>query len=66
MRLILGSDHVSVSQMGPDFLLVDHPSDYPPSEAHFFLQVDQSTSQWKIRLPEGMSSASTRVAIELA
>ncbi len=51
--------------MGPDFLFVESASDYPPGEAMIFMQVDRSASQWKVKLPEGVSKGSTRVALAL-
>jgi hypothetical protein len=63
MRLLVNGTSMSVAQMGPDFLLVDAPIAHPAGEASLVLQVDQSERQWKIRLPDGVSSKSGRVAI---
>ncbi|PYJ07154.1 MAG: hypothetical protein DME25_04490 [Verrucomicrobia bacterium] len=66
MRLIVNGDSISITHMGPDFLLVEPASDHPPGEARIVMQVDESRSEWKVRLPEGISKASTRVALALA
>ena len=66
MRLIVNGDSISITQMGPDFLFVDSATDHPPGEATIVLQVDGSERRWQVRLPEGLSKASTRVALALS
>ena len=63
MRLLVNGSSIAVAQMGPDFLLVDAPINHPPGNASLVLQVDQSERRWDVRLPEGISAASKRVAI---
>jgi hypothetical protein len=63
MQLLVNGGTVPVSQMGPDFLLVDAPFDHPPAEASVVLRVDNSERRWNVRLPNGISAASKRVAI---
>lgn len=66
MRLIVGKSVIRITHMGPDFLLVaDVSGDVPPCEASISLMVDESESQWKVRLPEGISKDSNRVALAL-
>ncbi len=66
MRLLVGGAVIRITHMGPDFLLIDAPGDLPPCEASISLTVDDSESEWKVRLPEGMSKDSNRVALALA
>lgn len=63
MRLLVNGFSIPVSQMSRDFLLVDVPVDHAPADAKLILQVDQSERIWKVRLPEGISATSHRVAI---
>src|SRR6266480_2449351 len=63
MRLLINGGSLSVVQLGPDFLLVDSPIDYPPSDASVVLQVDQNERRWNLRLPNGISAGSKRVGI---
>lgn len=63
MRLFVNGFSIPVTQMGRDFLLVDTPVDHPPVDACLILQVDQSERRWSVRLPEGISEKSKRVAI---
>ena len=63
MRLLVNGFSIPVTQMGRDFLLVDSPVNHPPTDASLILQVDQNERCWNVRLPEGISTASKRVAI---
>lgn len=65
MRLIINGASISITHMGSDFLYVESASDYPPGEATIFLPVDESARQWKVRLPDGISKGSKRVALVL-
>ena len=66
MRLIVNGASISITQMGPDFLFVESATDHPPGEATIVLQVDGSERQWQVRLPDGISKASKRVALALS
>jgi hypothetical protein len=61
--LVLNGHSIPVAQLGPGFLLIDEPADYPPGEASLILRVDESTERWTVRLPEGISASSKRVNI---
>ena len=63
ISLIFNGHSLPVAQMGPGFLLLDVPSDHPPGEASIILRVDQSERRWTVRLPNGISADSKRVAI---
>jgi hypothetical protein len=63
MRLLVNGCSLSVTQMGADFLLVETAVNHPPGDARVFLQVDESESCWSVRLPDGISANSKRVAI---
>lgn len=66
MRLLVSGGSIPVVQMGPDFLLVDAPFDQPPGDASVVLQLDASERRWSVRLPEGISAGSKRVAIAVS
>ena len=63
IHLLVNGSTIRVAQMGPDFLLVDHPVDHGPTEATLVQKIDNSESKWKVRLPDGISSKSERVAL---
>jgi hypothetical protein len=65
MRLIIRGMVVRITHMGPDYLLIESPTDHPPCEASILLRVDESESQWQVRLPNGISKHSNRVALAL-
>ena len=66
MHLLLQGMTIPVVQLGPDFLLLDTTASQPPGEASHVLRVDESERRWPVRLPEGISSASKRVALAVA
>jgi hypothetical protein len=51
--------------MGPDFLFIEGGHDHPPVPATIVLQVDETERRWQVNLPDGISKASTRVALAL-
>ena len=63
MRLLLNGSSIPVVQMGPDFLILQSATEYPPSDATLELCIDTNERRWKVRLPNGISSASRTVTI---
>lgn len=63
MRLLVNGFSIPVRQMGHDFLLVDSAVNHPPAEASVVLRVDHNERRWNVRLPQGISANSNRVAI---
>ncbi len=63
MRLLFNGHSLPVAQLGPDFLLMDHPINHPPTTASMVLQVDQHERRWNVRLPSGMSVETSKVLI---
>lgn len=65
MRLIVNGMSLRITQMGADFVFVDSATDHPPGEGSIVFRVDDSESQWKVSLPDGVSKDSHRVALAL-
>jgi hypothetical protein len=63
MQLIVNGASLSITHMGPDFLIIESPREYPPSEATIVLQIDQSERRWNVRLPEGIRPGRERILI---
>jgi hypothetical protein len=66
MQLLVNGLSLPVAQLGPDFLLLDAPVNHLPSAASIILQIDDSEQRWNVYLPEGISTASKRVALACA
>jgi len=66
MQLLVNGASIAITHMGWDYILVESPIDHPPGEASIVLKVDDSESSWKVRLPEGLSRFSNRVALALS
>ena len=65
MRLIIDGMSLPIAQLGPDFLVLDAPVNYPPANASVSLKVDNAERYWDIRLPNGISPDCNRVTIAL-
>ena len=63
MKLLVNGSSIPVTQMGPDFLLVTDAIDHPAANASIVMKVDESERRWEVRLPNGISLGSKRVAI---
>lgn len=63
MQLLVNGLAVPVVQLGPNFLLLHAPLNLPAGDASVVMQVDQGERRWNVRLPDGSSAASCRVAI---
>ncbi len=63
ISLMFGGHSIPVAQLGPDFLLLDAPTDHPPGPASILLRVDQTGRLWDVRLHNGICATSKRVLI---
>ncbi len=65
MTLHLPGQTVGIAQMGPDFLILDHPLSHPPCNAGVTVMVDDSTRHWEVALPQGIHPEVVRVVVAL-
>ncbi len=63
MQLIINGLSLVVAQMGPDFVFLENPINYPPGIASLILQIDESETRWNVHLPNGISADKKRVQI---
>ena len=63
MRLLLNNLSLPVTQMGPDFVLVDASLNHGPALATMVMQIDGNERRWNVRLPNGISAGNMRVRI---
>src|SRR5205823_14162195 len=66
MQLIINGLSLGITHMGGDFVRIDTAAEHPPCEASIRLKIDDNESQWKVRLPKGISKDSKRVALALS
>jgi hypothetical protein len=66
MQLIINGTAIGITHMARDFVIVESPADYPPGDASILLKVDESENRWNVRLPNGISAGSKRVAIAVS
>ncbi len=63
MELRLNGSILTISHLGPDYLILTEPVDRPPGQAEIVMSIDGSQSRWSVRLPVGLSAASRRTSI---
>jgi len=63
MALLLNERSLPIAQLGPDFLFLAAPANYPPSTAEVLLSVDGHEERWAVRLPEGIQPGDERVSV---
>lgn len=63
MRLVVEGVDLPIAQLGPDFLILETPTDLRVGKAEIILQVDASERRWTVALPDGLSAAAQRTRI---
>ena len=63
MELRLNGYVVPIAQMGPDFLVLKQPFEHPPAEGEIYLRIDDSESNWRVHLVEGISAERRKTMI---
>jgi hypothetical protein len=64
MHLSVSGHVFSIGQLGPDFIILDDPTDHPPADAEITFSIDGRVRRWSVLLPNGISlgQARTRIA----
>jgi hypothetical protein len=63
MELRLHGSVLTISHLGPDFLIVTQPVDHPPTQAEIAICIDGKESRWVVQLPAGLSPEKRRTSI---
>ncbi len=65
MELHVNGRVLSIGQLGPDFLILDHPVDLAPGDAEIAMSIDGRKQRWPVRLPDGIATGKpeTRIAL---
>ena len=56
MQLCVNGYVLSIGQLGPDFIILENPTDHPPAEAEIAVWIDGRERRWNVQLPEGIKS----------
>lgn len=54
MAVIVNGVAHRLSQMGPNFVILDKPGNHPPCNAELTLEIDGELERWKAYLPKGL------------
>ena len=65
MHLSVNGHILSIGHLGPDYVILDDPIDYPPTDAQISLSVDGKERRWSVRLVEGSSASQARTRISV-
>jgi hypothetical protein len=65
MHLLLNGLALTISQLGPDFLVLEHSAEHPAGTAEILLKVDNYETRWTVRLPNGLRNGQRQVSIAL-
>ena len=63
LSLLVNGLTLPVSQLGPDFVLLNAPVNHIPAAATVVMQVDENERRWNVHLPKGISEGNKRVQI---
>ncbi len=63
MQLNVNGHVLSVSQLGPDFLILKNPIDHPPTKAEIAVWVDGHERRWPVWLADGIKIGQREIGI---
>ena len=63
MHLEVGGIALPIAQLGPDFLIMEHATEYSATQAEIVLQVDSTERRWPVSLPKGLAATGQRTLI---
>jgi hypothetical protein len=64
MQLLLNDTSLSIAQLAPDFVILDQPTEFAPTEGEILLHIDGSESRWHVFLPQGIRRGHKKTRIE--
>ena len=63
MELHINGQILSIGQLGPDFIMLDDPTDHSPGAAEIAMWVDGHPSRWPVYLVDGVASGQEKTRI---
>lgn len=63
MELHVNGHVLSIGQLGPDFVILDDPTDHPAGQAEVTMSVDGHASRWPVYLVDGIAIGQDKTRI---
>jgi len=63
MELHINGHIMSIGQLGPDFIMLDDPTDQAPCTAEVAMWVDGQPSRWPVYLVDGITAGQDKTRI---
>jgi hypothetical protein len=63
MQLRMNGDVFPVAQLGPDFLILDNPTDLPPGLGEIEVWIDGRHRRWTVEVPGGVRTGERETKI---
>lgn len=63
MSLHVNGSVLTISHLGPNYLILAEPVEHPPTRAEIAMSVDGQESRWTVDLPAGLSASARRTRI---
>ena len=63
MHLTVNGQILPIAQLGPEFVILRHPTDHLPAMAEVFVSIDGNEKRWPVYLTEGIKTSERRTLI---
>jgi hypothetical protein len=60
MHLNVNGQVFSIGQLGPDFLILDDPTNHPAADGEIVVSIDGRERRWRVHLLDGISPSKPR------
>ena len=60
MHLNVNGRIFDIGQLGPDFIILRDPADYPPADGEITFSIDGRVRRWPVQLPDGIAAGQGR------
>jgi len=63
MQLCVNGHTHSIGHLGPGFIILDKPTDYPPTDGEIAVWIDGREQRWDVHLPHGIQAEEPQTRI---
>ncbi|MBI3408166.1 MAG: hypothetical protein HY040_07405 [Planctomycetes bacterium] len=63
MELHVNGRVLPIAQLGPNFLVLENPIDYPPTDAEITMSIDGHEDRWPVQLVDGIQAGQRKTSI---